>query len=118
MFGPYQLYYKNNEYNHFNILYYVTFYWNFLLLIMAFNFHTTYINSDSATHQIFADVDWLLKDRPHNCFIAAGGGQRAHVPVELCEVYISNKVINRKGTVNLSVCDRKEKRGLKKKSCN
>lgn len=69
------------------------------------------------THQIFVDVDWLLKDRPHNCFAAVGGGQGAHVAVELCAVYVSNQLVDGDGMVyvDLSVC---EKDVQQKKGCN
>lgn len=51
------------------------------------------------THQIFVDVYCVVKDCPHNCFCAIGGGQGARVAIEFCEVYVSNEVINREDFV-------------------
>lgn len=48
------------------------------------------------THQGFADVDRLMEDCPHNCFIASGCGQGALVAVKLCEIHIPNQFPNRK----------------------
>lgn len=64
----------------------------------------------SPTYQTFIDVDWLLEDCPHDCFIAVGGGQGSHVSVVLCEVYTPNQVINGKGTVyaNFGICRKDE----------
>lgn len=55
----------------------------------------------SPTYQVFVDIYWLLKDCPYNCFTTVGRGQGAHVPVELCQVYISDQVINRKGLADV-----------------
>lgn len=41
-------------------------------------------------HQLSADFDWLLEDRPNYRFVAGGGGQGAVIAIELCEVYISD----------------------------
>lgn len=70
------------------------------------------------THQTFVDVDWLLKDCPHDCFVAVGGGQGAHVPVELREVYISNQVVDRDVMVyiNISACEKKMQETNKKEA--
>ncbi len=57
-------------------------------------------NKGCPAHQIFVDVDWLLKNCPHDYFIALRGGQRAHVPVELREVHISNQVVDREGIIH------------------
>lgn len=54
----------------------------------------------STVYQSFVDVDRLLEDCPHHCFIAGGGGQGSHVPVELCQIYISNQVSDRKCAVH------------------
>ncbi len=69
------------------------------------------------THQIFVDVDWLVKDCPHDCFAAVGGSQGAHVPVELREVYISNQVVDRDVMVyfNISFCEKMQETT---KGCN
>lgn len=62
----------------------------------------------SPTYQVFVDIYWLLKDCPYNCFTTIGCGQRAHIPVELCQVYTSDQVINRKGLADIDfvVCVR------------
>lgn len=61
------------------------------------------------THQGFVDVDRLMEDCPHNCFIASGCGQGALVAVELCEIHIPNQFLNGKRCIygRVSVWKRK-----------